>query len=111
VSRFPSPLPTPPERKAPEPKPREVQNLEVKGGTSAVYTVQVGAFRDKRQAEVLRQRLHQRGYSAQVMLSGTRTARFYRVRLGEFTTPAQAKRLVGQLKSRMGLDAMVAAAN
>jgi D-alanyl-D-alanine carboxypeptidase (penicillin-binding protein 5/6) len=104
----PPPERKPPERKLLEPKPREQKKGDARGGNAAAYTVQVGAFREKRLAETLRQRLHQRGYSAQVMTSGTRTAKFYRVRLGEFDTRGEAKRFVGRLKSQMGLDAVVA---
>jgi cell division protein FtsN len=70
----------------------------------------VGAFREKRRAELLRQRLRRRGYSAQVLTSGTRTAKFYKVRLGEFDTHGEAQRFIGRLKMQMGLDAVVAAA-
>jgi cell division septation protein DedD len=89
---LPAPLPAPPperkppERKLPEPKPLEQKTADVRGGNSSAYTVQVGAFREKRLAEMLRQRLHQRGYSAHVMTSGPRTAKFYKVRLGGFDT-------------------------
>jgi serine-type D-Ala-D-Ala carboxypeptidase (penicillin-binding protein 5/6) len=114
---LPTPLPAPaperkpPEPKLPEPKPREHKTAGVRGGNASAYTVQVGAFRDKRLAEMLRQRLHQRGYSAHVMTSGTRTAKFYKVRLGGYDTQGEAKRIVGRLKSQMGLDAVVAASN
>jgi len=117
ITTLPAPLPAPPperkpsEHKLPEPKPREQKAMEVRGGNTSAYTVQVGAFREKRLAEMLRQRLHQRGYSAQVMTSGTRTAKFYKVRLGEFDTQGEAKRVVGRLKSQMGLDAVVAASD
>jgi D-alanyl-D-alanine carboxypeptidase (penicillin-binding protein 5/6) len=107
----PAPERLPPERKLPEPKPREQKPVELRGENSAAYTVQVGAFREKRMAETLRQRLRQRGYSASVTTSGTRTAKFYRVRLGEFDTQGEAKRFVGRLKSQMGLEAVVAAAD
>jgi D-alanyl-D-alanine carboxypeptidase len=105
------PEPKLPEPKLPEPKPREHKTAGVRGGNASAYTVQVGAFRDKRLAEMLRQRLHQRGYSAHVMTSGTRTAKFYKVRLGGYDTQGEAKRIVGRLKSQMGLDAVVAASN
>jgi cell division protein FtsN len=117
VTTLPGPLPAPPperkppERKPPAPKPREPKTAELRGRNSPAYSVQVGAFREKRLAEMLRQRLHQRGYSARVMISGTRTAKFYKVRLGGFNTPGEAKRFVGQLKSQMGIDAVVAAAD
>jgi cell division protein FtsN len=111
---LPAPLPVPPperkpvERKLLEPKPREQKKGSARGGNGSAYTVQVGAFREKRLAEILRQRLQQSGYSAQVMTSGTRAAKFYKVRLGEFDTQGEAKRFVGRLKSQMGLDAVVA---
>ncbi|HSF32894.1 MAG TPA: D-alanyl-D-alanine carboxypeptidase [Candidatus Tectomicrobia bacterium] len=103
---FPEPRPSAP--KLPGPKPREPKPAEFRGGNTPAYTVQVGAFRDKRMAETLRRRLRQRGYSASVTASGTRSAKFYRVRLGEFDTHGEAKRLVGRLKSQMGLEAVVA---
>jgi serine-type D-Ala-D-Ala carboxypeptidase (penicillin-binding protein 5/6) len=109
----PHPVPErmPPERKLPELKPREQSPVEDRGTNTSAYTVQVGAFREKRAAEMLRQRLRKRGYSAYVMTSGTRTAKFYRVRLGEFDSRGEAKRFVGRLKSQMGLEAVVAASD
>jgi D-alanyl-D-alanine carboxypeptidase (penicillin-binding protein 5/6) len=101
----------PSERKLQESKPREPKPVEFRGGNTSAYTVQVGAFREKRMADMLQQRLRQRGYSAQVTTSGTRTAKFYRVRLGEFDTQGEAKRLVGRLKTQMGLAAVVAASD
>jgi cell division protein FtsN len=71
--------------------------------------VQVGAFRQRRMAEMLRQRLKQRGYTAHITTSGKRSAKFYRVRLGEFDSQGEARRFVGRLKSQMGLEAVVAA--
>jgi D-alanyl-D-alanine carboxypeptidase (penicillin-binding protein 5/6) len=113
VTTLPPPVPErkPPERKLPEPKPREPRPVEDRGANASAYTVQVGAFREKRMAEMLRQRLRQRGYSAYVMTSGTRTAKFYRVRLGEFDSQGEAKRFVGRLKNQMGLEAVVAASD
>jgi serine-type D-Ala-D-Ala carboxypeptidase (penicillin-binding protein 5/6) len=109
----PHPVPErkPPERKLPELKPHEQSPVEDRGTNTSAYTVQVGAFREKRAAEMLRQRLRKRGYSAYVMTSGTRTAKFYRVRLGEFDSRGEAKRFVGRLKSQMGLEAVVAASD
>jgi cell division septation protein DedD len=117
VTTLPPPLPSPPperkplERKPSEPKSREQKPVQVRGGNTSAYTVQVGAFRDRRLAEVLRQRLRQRGYSAHVTTSGTRTSKFYKVRLGEFDTQGEAQRLVGRLKHQMGIEAVVAASD
>jgi serine-type D-Ala-D-Ala carboxypeptidase (penicillin-binding protein 5/6) len=104
----PLPEPKPAERRLPSSKSRAPKPTEFKGGNTSAYTVQVGAFREKRMAEMLRQRLRQRGYTAYVTTSGPRTAKFYRVRLGEFDTQGEAKRLVGRLKSQLGLEAVVA---
>ena len=112
----PPPAAPPPDRKAPEPKipapkARGQKPVEVRVANTSAYTVQVGAFREKRLAETLRQRLRQRGYSAYVMTSGTRTAKFYQVRLGEFDTQGEARRFVSRLKNQLGLDAVVAASD
>jgi serine-type D-Ala-D-Ala carboxypeptidase (penicillin-binding protein 5/6) len=117
VATLPLPVPNrPPERKQvepkpPEPKPREARTVEFSGRNTSGYTVQVGAFREKRMAELLRQRLRQRGYPASVTTTGTRTAKFYRVRLGEFDSQGEAKRLISRLRSQMGLAAVVAASD
>jgi serine-type D-Ala-D-Ala carboxypeptidase (penicillin-binding protein 5/6) len=99
------------EPKIPAPKARGQKPVEVRVANTSAYTVQVGAFREKRLAETLRQRLRQRGYSAYVMTSGTRTAKYYRVRLGEFDTQGEAMRFVSRLKNQLGLNAVVAASD
>jgi D-alanyl-D-alanine carboxypeptidase (penicillin-binding protein 5/6) len=98
----------PPEPKRPAPKPIVRKPTETRGGTTSAFTVQVGAFRKKEAAETLRQKLRRRGYSAYVTVSGTRAARLFRVRIGEFESQGEAKRFVGRLKSQMGLEALVA---
>jgi D-alanyl-D-alanine carboxypeptidase (penicillin-binding protein 5/6) len=102
-----------PERKLPERKPLAAKPpmqkpVELSDGNTSAYTVQVGAFREKRPAEMLRRRLRQRGYSANVTAAGTRSGKLYRVRVGEFDTQREAKRFVGRLRSQMGLEAVVA---
>jgi D-alanyl-D-alanine carboxypeptidase len=98
----------PPERTPPTPKPPVQKPTAVRGGTTPAFTVQVGAFRNKEAAETLRQKLRKRGYSAYVTTVGTRAARLFRVRIGEFDNQGEAKRFVGRLKSQMGLQALVA---
>jgi D-alanyl-D-alanine carboxypeptidase (penicillin-binding protein 5/6) len=91
---------------APQTRPLERRSAKINGGNSAGYTVQVGAFREKKRAEMLRQRLRKHGYSAYLSTTGNRTARLYRVRVGAFATPVAAKQVVGRLKSQMGLEAL-----
>jgi D-alanyl-D-alanine carboxypeptidase (penicillin-binding protein 5/6) len=103
----------PVERKAIEPKSPKSKAVrqkptEVREATTSAFTVQVGAFREKHMAETLRQKLRHRGYSAYVITSGARAARWYRVRVGEFDSQGEAKRLVGRIKSQLGLEALVA---
>jgi D-alanyl-D-alanine carboxypeptidase (penicillin-binding protein 5/6) len=97
-----------PERNPPAAKPPMQKPVELRGGNTSAYTVQVGAFREKRPAEMLRRRLRQRGYSANVTAAGTQSGKLYRVRVGEFDTHREAKRFVGRLQSQMGLEAVVA---
>jgi serine-type D-Ala-D-Ala carboxypeptidase (penicillin-binding protein 5/6) len=117
ATTLPQPISNPPperravESKRPDPKPREVRPVELREKNASGYTVQVGAFREKHMAETLRLRLRQRGYSASVTSTGTRTAKFYRVRLGEFDSQGEAKRFISRLRSQMGLEAVVAASN
>lgn len=102
------PEPRLPESKPPAPKPVVQKPTEVRGRTTSAFTVQVGAFRNKEAAETLRQKLRKRGYAAYVTTVGTRAARLFKVRIGEFDSQGEAKRFVGRLKSQMGLQALVA---
>ncbi|MBI3329806.1 MAG: D-alanyl-D-alanine carboxypeptidase [Nitrospinae bacterium] len=94
---------------APQPRPQEKAGRISSGGDS-VYTVQVGAFRVKKQADILRASLRRRGYDAYVTIAGPRQARWYRVRVGEFETPGKARRIIGSLQSQLGLQGHVATA-
>jgi D-alanyl-D-alanine carboxypeptidase (penicillin-binding protein 5/6) len=93
------------------PPARERRGLALSAANGAAYTVQVGAFRQRKLAELLRQKLRKHGYSAYVTTSGGRAGRWYRVRIGEFETSTEARRLIGRLKSQMGLAGSVASAD
>jgi cell division septation protein DedD len=90
------------------PPPPERRAVAINSGNPAGYIVQVGAFRQKKRAEMLQQKLRKQGYAAYLSTTGKRSARLYRVRIGEFDTPLEARRVVGRLKSHMGLDGLVA---
>lgn len=92
-------------------RPLERRPVDAGADNATSYTVQVGAFRERRRAEMLRQRLRKHGYSAYVSTTGPSSARVYRVRVGEFDTPLEARRAVGRLKSRLGLAGLVATAD
>ena len=57
-----------------------------------VFTFQVGAFRDKNNAEKLRAKLDGRYQNAHITEYESPDGRFYRVRVGRFTTLEQARR-------------------
>lgn len=99
----PAKLPPPPQARSSKP-----QSTKSRDARQPSYTVQVGAFREKKRAEMLRQRLRKHGYSAYLSTTGRRSAPLYRVRVGEFTSPVEARRAVGRLKSQMGLEGLVA---
>jgi D-alanyl-D-alanine carboxypeptidase (penicillin-binding protein 5/6) len=101
------PSPRPPALKAPVTRGQ----AEASTGNSAGYTVQVGAFRQKSSAEVLREKLRKQGYKAYIAASGSRTERWYRVRVGDFDSPGEAKQVIGRLKKQMGLQGLVAASD
>jgi len=72
-----------------------------------IYTVQVGAFRDKKNADKLRKTLS-RSYRDVAMIKvemGDRT--FYRVRVGKLSDVFQARELAGQLQKESGVEAPV----
>jgi D-alanyl-D-alanine carboxypeptidase (penicillin-binding protein 5/6) len=93
-----------PEAKSPAPKPSNIRD-----SNNSSFTVQVGAFREKQAADLLRRKLRQQGYSAFVTASETRKVKWYRVRVGDFDSQGEAKRFVGRLKSQTGLEALIAA--
>ncbi|MDR5698191.1 MAG: MFS transporter [Armatimonadota bacterium] len=69
---------------------------------SALYAAQVGAYRDRANAEAVAARLHELGYSPAVRGAGG----WYRVTVGEFDSPGPAQRLVLELRDR-GFEAFV----
>jgi D-alanyl-D-alanine carboxypeptidase (penicillin-binding protein 5/6) len=104
-------LSAPPPRQ-PAPKSPVIRGLaEASVANTAGYTVQVGAFRQKSSAELLREKLRKHGYNARIATSGPRTARWYRVRVGDFDSPGEAKQVIGRLKKQMGLQGQVASSD
>jgi TolA-binding protein len=63
-----------------------------------VFTVQVGSFRDKKNAERLKGALINKGYDAYIVKGYTGQTSLYRVRVGKFNTRVSAESLERQLK-------------
>lgn len=76
--------------------------------TASTCTVQVGAFKNSKDAEALKQRLENKGYKVYIKKSAsTKNAKLYKVRVGRFTAREDADVLVQKLKKTEGLKAFV----
>jgi rare lipoprotein A len=73
-----------------------------------VFTFQVGAFRDKNNAEKLRARLDENYQNAHITTYESPDGVFYRVRVGRFTTLQQARK-GEEILIREGFDPMIVA--
>ncbi len=70
------------------------------------YTIQVGAFRDKNEAEKLKTRLQKKGYSVSI-IKGGRSKILYKVRVGRFQSKDQAKLTAIRLKKLERLNSLI----
>jgi cell division protein FtsN len=76
--------------------------------SEAGYSVQVGSFRAREEAEHLRQRLTQKGYPVWVQPSiVTGQGIWYRVRVGHFPDRAAADRVAQRLAAQERVSIMV----
>jgi rare lipoprotein A len=73
-----------------------------------VFTFQIGAFRDKNNAEKLRARLDENYQNAHITTYESPDGVFYRVRVGRFTSLQQARR-GEEILIREGFDPMIVA--
>jgi len=72
-----------------------------------VYTVQVGAFRDKKEAEALKTKLEKKGYNVYMVKEKERNKKgsLYKVRIGEFETRREAEITAIKINKAEGLHA------
>ncbi len=62
-------------------------------------TIQVGAFKDRKNAERLVKKLKENGYQAYIVSGrGSGNARYYRVRIGTFKGETEVRAFIGRLK-------------
>lgn len=71
---------------------------EILKGDEFAFTVQVGSFKDKKNAERLKDAMLNKGYDAYIVKGSTGQITLYRVRVGKFDTRAGAESLERQLK-------------
>jgi DedD protein len=78
---------------------------EPAGGAGRVWTVQVSSFRSRALAEELRGRLAAKGFDAYLMSVTTEDGRVrHRVRVGGFTTRAEAEHAAGELRAERNVN-------
>lgn len=84
-------------------KPAETENTETeKSETEVLYRVQSGAFKTKKYATALLEKIKAKGFDAYVTYDGT----YYRVQTGAFKNKTYAKNLQEKIKAA-GFDAII----
>ncbi|HYA12582.1 MAG TPA: SPOR domain-containing protein [Thermodesulfovibrionales bacterium] len=73
-----------------------------------IYTVQVGAFKNAAEADVLQKRLKNKGYKTYMALSESKREKgLYKVWVGKFSTRKEAEELSMKIKKAEGFHAFV----
>lgn len=83
------------------------KTMEKKDAAAAGTFVQVGAFRQKENADQLKDRIVQSGFVEKVPVESWYNDGIHRVRLGPFATREEAERTAVQIKQSLGLNAIV----
>ncbi|NLW68283.1 MAG: septal ring lytic transglycosylase RlpA family protein [Bacteriovoracaceae bacterium] len=77
-----------------------VEVLQISRTSEARYTLQFGAFTERRNAVTVAQRLRTLGYPSNIEEATAQGKRFYRVRHGEFTSLEQARKQAESFNAR-----------
>jgi septal ring-binding cell division protein DamX len=94
----------------PDREPEQPAVLQPKGDVekfSTTFTIQVGAFSTMTNAEELRKRFEKEGYASNIFTINRDGKKLHKVWVGEFQTQEEARRFIGEVKSKFGLDAIV----
>lgn len=100
----PKPKPAKPkvEAESPEPKPKPIASPRVAEASpapvSGVFSIQVGAFKDKASAESIVTHLKSKGFAAFVVSTEGTDGDFYIVRVGSYTAKTDAERIERRLR-------------
>jgi cell division septation protein DedD len=97
--------------RTPEPSQKKIYQDTKKQETSSEsiqYTVQVGAFRNAHDAEMLKEQLDKKGYNVYISLSETKNHEtIHKVRVGAFSTRKHAETLALKIKQAEALNTFV----
>lgn len=85
---------------------KEVAQLatKIKEEPSGRFTIQVGAFSLKDKAELMRTKIRESGYSAEIREINQEGKTLYKVFLGRFSTREEAEKVLPIVKSKLGVD-------
>ncbi|MEK6672307.1 MAG: SPOR domain-containing protein [Nitrospirota bacterium] len=87
------------------------KETEAQGAASETFTVQVGAFKNQKEAEKLALRLEDKGYRALVKKVTTNNILLHKVTVGEFVKRKDAEVFALKFRVTEGLDAFVTVRN
>ena len=102
---------TSPVATAAEAPPVSNRSVDPKAQNDPVYTVQVGAFKSRREADALKTDLEGKGLKAWRQKVGQKDRPLYKVMVGEFREKKEAEVLALKLKKTEGLQAFVTVKN
>ncbi len=85
-----------------------VQTAVKRSDAKALYSVQVGAFKDERNAEALLKQFKEKGYDAFVQSIPREREMLHRVLIGKFEDRKEAWRLASEIRSKENISATVA---
>lgn len=101
--QLPAAAPTP----APSPAPALTAKTEPKPAGRVIYSVQIGAFKDERNAEVLAKQYKEKGYEAFVHSIPRDREMLHRVLIGKFEDRKEAWKLAGEIGDKENVKAIV----
>ncbi len=93
-------------KEEPKYQKKEVAQLatKIKEETLGRFTIQVGAFSHKDKAELMRTKIRESGYSAEIREINQEGKTLYKVFLGRFSTREEAEKMLPIVKSKLGVD-------
>ncbi len=80
---------------------------DLRTSESAIYTVQVGSYTDKKEALALQKMVTDKGYNAYIKEFEKGKVTWYRVRIGQFRTSAAATRVASEIAKKEELPTIV----
>lgn len=95
-------------KSAPEKSAQKLESASALEAKSAIYTVQIGAFKNISEANQLKTRFNQKGYKSYISEGSDKKAqKIFKVKTGEFKEKKEAEVLALKLKKTEGLQTYV----